>query len=276
MHARSAVVDLYGDHLRERGWWAPVAGLVALASSCQVQPAAARTAVSRLVREGWLVAQRREGVRGYAATPLARERLARAHERIYAARPRPWAGTWHLVVVGGDGDRRRRDRVSASLGYLGYGRLSPGTWASPWRSPELDETLAGHGAAWTGWTATPETDDATALAGRLWDLGALAAAYQQFAATLPEPTSLERLPPHEAYPLRTALVHEWRKFLFRDPGLPVEVLPADWPGQRVREAFLDVAGRLRPGAETFVTSTLRAAPDRPSGAADGRGLACVD
>ena len=262
MHARSAVVDLYGDHLRERGWWAPVAGVVALAATCQVPPAAARTAVSRLVREEWLVAEPRDGVRGYAATPLAQDRLARAHERIYATGPRPWEGSWHLVVVDRDGDRQRRDRVSASLGYLGYGRLGPGTWASPWRSPELDEALAGHGASWTAWTASPETVDATALTARLWDLDELGAAYLSFASTLPEPSALETLRPDEAYRVRTLLVHEWRKFLFRDPGLPVEVLPADWPGQRVREAFLEVAALLRPAAEELVASTLRAASVR--------------
>jgi phenylacetic acid degradation operon negative regulatory protein len=275
VHARSAVVDLYGDHLREHGWWAPVAGVVTLASTCGVQPAAARTAVSRLVREGWLVGERRDGTRGYAATPLAQERLARAHERIYADSPRPWEGTWHLVVVEGNGDRRRRDRVSASLGYLGYGRLGPGTWASPWCSPELVGTLAGHGASWTGWTARPEDVDAAALTARLWDLGALGTAYLDFASRLPRAEQLEGLAPHEAYPLRTQLVHEWRKFLFREPGLPVEVLPPDWPGQRVRDAFLKVAARLRPAAEAFVTATLRAATSRPTPGAPPA-PACVD
>ena len=272
MHARSAVVDLYGDHLRERGWWAPVAGVVALASTCGVQPAAARTAVSRLVREGWLVAEGRQGVRGYAATPLAQERLARAHGRIYAGGPRAWDGTWHLVVVGADGVRRRRDRVSATLGYLGYGRLAPGTWASPWRNPELGDALAGHGATWTGWTARPEAVDAAALAARLWDLDALGAAYLAFAGTLPRADTLGRLGPEESYRTRTHLVHEWRKFLFQDPGLPVEVLPEDWPGQRAREEFLQVAGTLRPAAESFVTTTLSASaarPTGPSGRADG-------
>lgn len=266
MHARSAVVDLYGDHLREHGWWAPVAGIVTLTSTCDVQPAAARTAVSRLVREGWLVAERHEGVRGYAATPLARERLVRAGERIYADRPPRWSGSWHLVVVDGDGDRRRRDRVAASLGYLGYGRLAPGTWASPWRSPELADALADHGASWTGWTAQPEEVDAAALTARLWDLDALGRAYLDFGATLPDPDRLADLEPAAAYALRAELVHEWRKFLFRDPGLPVEVLPPDWPGQTVRETFLDVAGRLRPAADAFVAATLGAARARPTAA----------
>lgn len=258
MHARSAVVDLYGDHLPEHSWWAPVAGLVVLTATCQVQPAATRTAVSRLVREGWLEAQRRDGARGYAATPLARERLAGAHRRIYAERPRRWDGTWHLVVVDVAGDRRRRERVAASLGYLGYARLGGGTWVSPWPSEELGPTLTAHGATWTGWVADAQQDP-TRVTATLWDLDGLAHAYSDFAERLPSPGAVTALAPVQAYPLRTTLVHEWRKFLFQDPGLPVEVLPAGWPGQAVREQFLTVAEALRPAAAAFVARVLEEA-----------------
>ncbi|MGD8200208.1 PaaX family transcriptional regulator [Ornithinimicrobium sp. W1679] len=265
MHARSAVVDLYGDHLPAHGWWAPVAGVVRLAQTCGVTPAATRTAVSRLVREGWLAARTIDRARGYAATPLAQHRLRRAHVRIYAPGPPAWDGRWHVVVVEHHGDRRRRDHVAASLGYLGYGHLATATWVSPWVSPELGAVLEGHGAAWTAWTGDPHGSRSPAeLARRLWDLPALAASYEEFARTLPAPEpGLSTLPPHAAYPLRTRLVHEWRKFLFRDPGLPAEVLPPGWPGQRVRQRLLEVADALAPSAGAFVEGTLRSA--RPGG-----------
>ena len=269
MHARSAVVDLYGDHLPTHGWWAPVACVVRLAQTCGVSPPATRTAVSRLVRDGWLVARTDEGARGYAATPLARERLSRAHTRIYAPGPPPWDGRWHVVVVEHHGDRRRRDQVAASMGYLGYGHLSVATWVSPWASPELGDVLDGHGAGWTAWTGRPEgSRSPEELARRLWDLPALAAAYEDFARTLPSPgPALASLAPSTAYPLRTRLVHEWRKFLFRDPGLPAEVLPPGWPGQDVRDRLLEVAASLAPPAATFVDRTLRTArpPVGPAG-----------
>ncbi|MDO5739098.1 MAG: PaaX family transcriptional regulator C-terminal domain-containing protein [Ornithinimicrobium sp.] len=283
MHARSAVVDVYGDHLREHGWWGPVAGVVALAQSCGVQPAATRTAVSRLVREGWLVAEARDGARGYAATPLAQNRLARAYRRIYASGPAPWPGSWHVVVVDHGANRRRRDHVAASLGYLGYGRLAASTWISPRPSPELALVLAEHGATWSGVVGpldghsrgriddaanhtvgtlestgklTGDSTRAARLAAKVWDLDALGTAYQSFADGLPHPADVRDLPPKAAYPVRAHLVHEWRKFLFADPGLPAEVLPRSWPGQHARERFLDIAAGLRPAAEQFLTQTL--------------------
>ena len=39
----------------------------------------------------------------------------------------------------------------------------------------------------------------------------------------------------QAFAARSRLVHEWRKFLFLDPGLPRELLPGDWPGDRAAE-----------------------------------------
>ena len=59
-----------------------------------------------------------------------------------------------------------------------------------------------------------------------------------------------------AFAARFHLVHEWRKFLFADPGLPPEMLPADWPGQAAADLFAREADRLAAGAERFVTRCL--------------------
>ena len=54
LHARSALFDLYGDHLLERGGEAPVAALVRPLAPLGIAAPAVRTAVSRMVRQGWL------------------------------------------------------------------------------------------------------------------------------------------------------------------------------------------------------------------------------
>ena len=54
MHARSALFDLFGDHLRSRGGQAPVAALVRLLAPLGVTAPAVRTSISRMVRQGWL------------------------------------------------------------------------------------------------------------------------------------------------------------------------------------------------------------------------------
>jgi len=62
MQARSALFDLYGDHLRPRGGRAPVAALVRLLAPLGIAAPAVRTAISRMVRQGWLLPVRLAGV----------------------------------------------------------------------------------------------------------------------------------------------------------------------------------------------------------------------
>lgn len=260
MHARSAVVDLYGDHLSRRGWWAPVSTVVALAAAVAVRPPATRTAISRLVAQGWLEPERRVGGhRGYAASERARDRWARAHARVYAPGPAPWDGRWHVVHVDSGGDRRRRDHVVATLSYLGYGRLGGGGWISPRRSPELSGSLDRLGAGWVAVHGPLDEGAPETLTARVWDLDALGRAYADFLHKVDLVGAGVDLTPDAAYARRTRLVHEWRRFLFLDPGLPREVLPADWPGDPARRRFLDLAETLAPAAGEFVDGALRVA-----------------
>ena len=59
------------------------------------------------------------------------------------------------------------------------------------------------------------------------------------------------------FALRSSLVHEWRKFLFTDPGFPAALLPPDWPGHEAARVFDAESARLLPGASRFVDCCLR-------------------
>src|SRR3546814_9809330 len=119
MHARSALFDVYGDLLRTRGNEAPVAALVRLLEPVGLSAQAVRTAISRMVREGWLVPVTLASGRGYRATEQAVGRLEEARQRIYRTRNRVWDGCWHLVVLDPIRDRGRRERVRPSLRWMG-------------------------------------------------------------------------------------------------------------------------------------------------------------
>src|SRR3954451_22672093 len=94
-------------------------------------PPAARTAVSRMVRQGWLSPVRLPQGRGYALTTRAVRRLDEAGRRIYRDAPDTWDGRWHLLVIQHIPERARRERLRAGLGYLGYAPLDDTTWISP-------------------------------------------------------------------------------------------------------------------------------------------------
>ena len=101
--------------------------------------------------------------------------------------------------------------------------------------------------------------DARGLVARAWDLDGLSHAYQGWlavAADLVAPAGLGA-PDEVVFAARSRLVHEWRKFLFRDPGLPAELLPAQWAGRQAAEVFDIESARLLPVASRFVDCCLR-------------------
>ncbi|GAA2155432.1 PaaX family transcriptional regulator C-terminal domain-containing protein [Nocardioides koreensis] len=256
MHARSALFDVYGDHLRARGNQAPVAALVRMLDPVGIAAPAVRTAISRMVMQGWLEPVPVDGGRGYRATERATRRLDEAADRIYRRTERAWDGTWHLVFVTPPDDRSARHRLRADLGFVGYAELADNVWVSPFVRTELAFVLERGGARARSARAV-EFDPPPVEA---WDLGALRAAYEDWLNSAGDLIT-RRLDAHHtedegAFAARFELVHEWRKFLFADPGLPDPLLPADWPGRPAAELFAVEAERLKPAADRFVARCL--------------------
>src|SRR5215510_3198345 len=141
MQARSALFDLYGDYLRPRGGRAPVAALVRLLAPLGIAAPAVRTAVSRMVRQGWLLPLRLATGPGYLLTPKAARRLDETAVRVYRTGRVGWDGRFDLVIVDGPIPRRDRQRVAANLAFLGYGLLNENTWVATRAAPDVDALL---------------------------------------------------------------------------------------------------------------------------------------
>jgi phenylacetic acid degradation operon negative regulatory protein len=117
--------------------------------------------------------------------------------------------------------------------------VGPGAWLSPWvdREPEAREVLAGLGLLDTARSfagALGGIGDRADLVAQAWDLDDIEAAYKEFIArfgSAPAGTGAD------AFVALTQLVHEWRRFPFLDPDLPVELLPLDWVGHRAAALF---------------------------------------
>jgi phenylacetic acid degradation operon negative regulatory protein len=258
VNARSALFDLYGDHLRGRGGRAPVAALVRLLAPLGVAAPAVRTAVSRMVRQGWLAPVRLAEGPGYALTPRAVRRLDDAAVRIYRTRLEDWDGIWHLLITTLPTERSRRDRMRAGLTFLGYAQLDDATWIGPRWSEEVDLLLETEGVRAERFLARHD-GDSLGLVRRAWDIEGLSRAYARWLTDAEKVVSDTINPSDEtAFATRSQLVHEWRKFLFLDPGLPRELLPVPWAGAEAADFFDAESGRLQSAASRFVDSCLTA------------------
>ncbi len=100
-------------------------------SPFDVSEAAVRQSVSRMSRQGWLVA-RRDGNRAYyAVTERGRRRIEELSPRVYGP-VIEWDGRWRMLTYNvSEAQREQRDRLRKELAVLGWAPLSSSTWISP-------------------------------------------------------------------------------------------------------------------------------------------------
>jgi phenylacetic acid degradation operon negative regulatory protein len=243
----SFIFTLYGDMVHrlagDGSLW--IGDLVRLMGPFGVSEAAVRQSVSRMSRQGWLAA-RREGNRAYyAVTERGRRRIEELSPRIYGP-VIEWDGRWRMLTYSvSEAQREQRDRLRKDLAVLGWAPLSSSTWISP-----ADGLKAARDAAeaigaleavdlFSASYGGPLSD--RELLEKCWDLESIARSYRDFIARYEPHAARERssgiLSDEDAFVERLWLVHDYRKFVYIDPGLPSELLPPHWPGTTAAALF---------------------------------------
>lgn len=263
MKARSVVFDLFGDYLRYRGGAARLRALVTLMAPFDVSEAGARVTITRLRKEGWLGSRRvgRETV--YALTDSAWRLLDEGRERIFDRAREPWDGQWHMVLYSvPETERALREQLRKKLSWFGFGPLSSSVWLSPHDRTggvlaEFGDNPAVRLDVFHSRSAGLDAD--RDVASRAWDLAGLNRDYGRLLRTYqPRLAGYRAGEPTGARAMveRMRLVNDYRHFPFRDPGLPAELLPADWCGRQAHDVFVTAHGLLRNAAEAFVDEAL--------------------
>ena len=274
MKARSLVFDLFGDYLRYRGGQVRLRGLVALMGCFDVPEATVRVVVARLRKEGWLSSRRDGRETVYALTDTAWGLLDEGRDRIFSRARGPWDGQWNMVIYSvPETERALRVQLRKKLAWLGFGSLSSAVWISAHdrgddvRAAFLDEpavTLDIFRSRSAGIDADRD------VAARSWDLDALDQAYGDLLEIYrPRLVAYRRgeLKGADALVERMKLVQDYRRFPFRDPDLPPELLPEGWRGRLAHEVFLEAHGLLRGPAEASVDAFTAVAdvPEQDAG-----------
>jgi phenylacetic acid degradation operon negative regulatory protein len=238
--SRTVLVTFLGAIVREMGNWMPTTGTIELLARLGVDASNVRTAVFRLRKRGWLVAENRQGHRGYALTAGALEALAEGDEVIWHARePADLRDGWCVINFSiPEQARARRHQLRAHLTALGFGNIGSAVWIAPARMvpaaqravAELDLTASC--MIFAG--AYVDGPDLASVVRDGWDLDEIDRRYRAFieryegeAARLEAAGQVDEV---EAFVTYLAVIDHWRKLPFRDPGLPREVLGDGWAG----------------------------------------------
>jgi len=224
MTARSVVL---GVLIGARPARATARELIRLTADFDIREPTVRVALTRMVSAGDLV--RSED--GYRLSDRLLLRQRRQDDAINP-RPREWDGTWTTLVITSVGtDARTRANLRTTLHEYRFGELREGVWLRP---DNLDTAL-GKDVAERVRVLHTRDDDPVDLALKLWDLSSWVRVGYQL---VDEMTSAADVPAR--FGTAAAMV----RHLLTDPVLPGELLPDDWPGAALREAYNDFAVEL--------------------------------
>lgn len=274
----SLLRSFIGVHLRRIGSWIAVGDLVELIGEGGVTSNSTRSALSRLKGKGLLIPEVRDGRAGHLLDAQAVAMLERGDRRIYGYRQMSPADDWMLIVFSvPESERHLRHQLRTALTWMGCGMVANGSWIGPGHLlPETRQVLAERGLlryVTTVLTRRPQPpvplDRAVA---RWWDLPALSARYSEFievaapmqrrwaGTDVHDVTAAPDLHPR-AFVDHLTLVDNWRSIPYLDPGLPYELLPADWAGRIGVDLFADLHGRLHDAAARHVAAVVGRGPD---------------
>jgi len=264
--ARSLIVTVWGDTLAPHGGEVWLATLIRLLEPFGVNERLTRTSVFRLARDGWLEGIARGRRTRYRLTADGARRFAHAYRRVYAPPSRPWDGQWDMALVPPEAlSSTGRARLRDDLAWSGYAAFAPGLHARP---AYLPGTVPATTVAWPPGVLhfaardLPDANGASlaARADAAWSLAALAVEYRGFVGRFRPLAAAFRdcseLAPEQAFVVRTLLVHEYRRVRLRDPQLPPDLLPADWPGAAAYELCRDVYRAAEPLARAHLAAAL--------------------
>ncbi|WP_024588750.1 PaaX family transcriptional regulator C-terminal domain-containing protein [Aliihoeflea sp. 2WW] len=255
----SLVITMFGDAVVPRGGQVPLGVLQDVMGRLRIEAGALRTAMSRLASDHWVIREREGRNSNYRLAEEGRHAFDLATRRIYSEGPPAWTGAWTVAIAPPNGD----SDILADATGLGFVRINGGVYLRPETEGaiRLDDALAGalivHGES----AEHPEAFH------ELWPSRDIAEAYRALIATLtPLQSAFQagaRLSGLDAMAARILLIHNWRRIVLRDPGLPIDLLPADWPGEDARSLVRHLYNALHEASEDWLDHAGLPSPHAP-------------
>jgi phenylacetic acid degradation operon negative regulatory protein len=239
-------------------------GLVTLLGEFGFSTGASRVALARMVRRGGLERLRDGRLVSYRPTPRTIALLEEGDRRIFSLGREPhraesWTALWHAIP---EERRLERARLARRLRFLGFGSVQDGMWISPHdREGEVVAVLdslgvGGYAGVMVGRPAAAL--DFRALVSRAWDLDALDERYRAFLDEFSSAGGRSARDEHEAFRLRTRLVHVFRRFPALDPELPDELMHAPAHRADAVALFHRLYAALAPSAQRHFDAVTNA------------------
>ncbi|CAI3099623.1 Transcriptional repressor PaaX [Acinetobacter calcoaceticus] len=277
----SLISTIFGDSVLHRGGNISLASLIQLLELFGFNDRAVRTSVFRLVKNDWLCSDKIGRTSFYRITDSSRSTYLQAEQRIYNDQMKEWDHYWDLILMSSL-DTENKALLKKELEWLGFANISTNLMAYPGCNRiELQRLLVDLNMSEQVVVFKAETlqlfNNSVDTIGRMlrtnWPIDELRQRYLQFLDIFREIGVLlmqenEQLEPVQAFQIRTLLIHYYRRILLKDPALPLELLPTDWPAISARTLSMNIYKKVfEPADEYFLSVAATAEGPMPNASA---------
>ncbi|SFA88455.1 MULTISPECIES: phenylacetic acid degradation operon negative regulatory protein PaaX [unclassified Bacillus (in: firmicutes)] len=263
MNTRSMIFTLYGDYISHYGNRIWIGSLIKLLHEFGHNDQSVRAAISRMNKQGWVQADKIGNKSFYSLTGRGIKRIEEAAKRIFKLKPDEWDGKWRILMYSIPEEIRTvRDELRKELVWSGFGSMSNSCWISAnnlekqvydlIEKYDIKDYIDFFVATYDG------PHENYRIVEKSWNLNEINAKYQDFISEYSQKyiiaknkISKGQMSDAECFVERAKLVHEYRKFLFYDPGLPEELLPEQWLGSPASSLFSEYYKELAAPASRF-------------------------
>jgi len=235
----SVVITIFGDYVQPHGGTIAMTDLQSLLGAMNVESGAVRTAMSRLAKEGWVMREKQGRNSFYRLSDTEEQRFIPAAQKIYRVDFSPDPKTL-LVAIAPNAVGHGRETQNALLSSFGgmQVRNGVGLFADP------NETVRRQISNADFFVFEGDVEQLPNWAIEKLDLQTLAQEYRALANRLQHLavslSSLREMNGLDALCARTLLIHDWRRLILKQPPLPKQLLPADWPGAECHRLVRDI------------------------------------
>lgn len=269
VNTRSMIFTLYGDYISHYGNKIWIGSLIRFLHEFGHNDQSVRAAISRMNKQGWVQAEKIGNKSYYSLSERGVRRIEEASQRIFKLKPEKWDGKWRIFMYSIPEEIRSiRDELRKELVWSGFGTMSNSCWVSAnMLEKQVQDLIDKYDIAtyvdfFIAEYKGPHDDKN--IVEKSWNLEEINQKYQEFIGEYSQKYVIDRnkiqkgqMTDAECFVERTKLVHEYRKFLFVDPGLPEELLPEKWLGGHAAALFSEYYKELAEPALRFFESVFQ-------------------
>ena len=267
----SLIMTVFGDSVYHRGGVMSLASLIQLMDVFGLNERSVRTAVFRLVQNGWLVSEKIGRTSYYRITESSRQRFVMSDQKIYSFEQREWDQKWDLVLLSSV-ELENKVTLKRELEWLGFANIATNVMAYPGcdhlklqnlllNLSMTDQVVIFKAEALALWQESYPT--VKRMVAINWPIDTLQQRYQKFIQDfrifLNHLEHEEDMDPIQAFQIRILLINQYRRILLKDPNLPVELLPLDWPALTARNLSSNIYQTVYAAADEFFLEHARTA-----------------